>query len=160
MEENINIKPNKNLIKKFKSAYIIYCGVRRPILKRQHPNLLNQEITRLIAKEWKFLNKEEKELYKKLENEGKAKFEKAKEHFEYKYKASRKLRKPVRFRTPYMFFVMKNKDRLNNEEKYLNIENIRELATTWKNMSEEEKEPYIQLSKDDKERYQHFRKLN
>src|SRR5690242_903545 len=98
-------------IKKYKSAYIIFSTEKRKILRTKFPNLKNSEITKLIAKEWKSLDDFLKEEYYKKEKKEKEIFDQMKKENNavYSYSKSNKIKKPVRFRTPYMFFMMSNK---------------------------------------------------
>jgi hypothetical protein len=153
-------KTNKTSVerkfKKFRSAYILFSLDCRRELKKEFPDYSNPELTKMIAAEWKSLDITRKQVYFLKEREEKENFERKKKEnkIEYKYNKNEKMKKPVRFRTPYMFYIMDHKLFLNNKDKYKNIELIKKLSDKWKSMSHEEKLPYIEKSNSDKKRYQ------
>jgi len=148
-------KPQQNL-KKFRSAYILFSLDRRKELKKKYPEYGNPELTKMIAAEWKTLDISQKQIYYLKEKEEKIIFEQFKKEnqIEYKYNKNENYKKPLRFRTPYMFYIMDHKLYLNNKDKYQNIEFIRKLSEKWKAMTIAEKQPYIEKSNSDKKRYE------
>jgi hypothetical protein len=142
--------------KKFRSAYILFSLDYRQELKLRYPSYGNPELTKMIAKEWKNLDIMRKQEYYLKEKAEKDNFERKKkeDHIVYKYNKNDKMKKPIRFRTPYMFYIMDHKLFLNNKDKYKNIELIKRLSEKWKTMNEEEKAPYVEKSILDKKRYQ------
>jgi hypothetical protein len=151
----MKVKSEESPIKKFKSAYILFTADRRPLIQNQNPNLTNsREITKLIALEWKSLPDEQKAVYKEKEKAEREKFNSQKENEkinQYKYKKYKKLKKPVRYRTPYMLFVKAQKESFKGISSSTNMSN---LSRQWHSMTEEEKKPYVILSQEDKKRYQ------
>jgi hypothetical protein len=142
------------IIKKYKSAYILYTEERRPFIKQQYPKLINsRDITRLIAQEWKNLGDADKLKYKEKEKKEKEQFERLKmenKTIRYTYTKYRKPRKPVRHRTPYMFFIKDKKETFKGKS---NIANMTELSEQWRLMQDVEKIQYIKQSEEDKKRY-------
>jgi hypothetical protein len=163
-EANIVIQNDNNMqspkksehIKKFKSAYILYSTEKRRELKQLHPMMGNPELTKMIAKEWKSIPAEEKEKYYEMEKEEKNKFAKMKQDssMRYTYNKGDRMKKPVRFRTAYMFYIMEHKNFLNSKDKYINIELIKRLSQKWGKMTDEEKQPYFEKAKNDRKRYE------
>jgi hypothetical protein len=163
---NLIIKPEKQnsksskteteqKLKKFRSAYILFSLEYRKELQKKYPNHGNPELTKMIAAEWKSLDISQKQIFYLKEKEEKENFEKKKreDNIDYKYNKNEKMKKPIRFRTPYMFYIMDHKFFLNNKDKYKNIELIKKLSEKWKAMTETEKLPYIDKSIADKQRY-------
>jgi hypothetical protein len=147
------MKESENTIKKYKTAYILYTIERRPIIKQQHPYLRNsRDITKIIADEWNSLPEEVKQKYREREKDEREIFERSKRNgdIKYRYKTFKRLKKPIRFRTPYMLFVRDNKANFKSSG---TVETMANLSRIWRNMSDEEKKPYIVLSDDDKKRY-------
>ena len=144
-------------IRKFKSAYIIFSSEERKILKEKFPELGNPSLTKMIAQKWKILNDFEKQKYYEEEKIEKQKFAYLKEslNLKYKYKKSEKLKKPIRFRTAYMFYIMDHKIYLNNKDKYKNIHFIKLLSQKWKSMNYEQKKIYNEKANLDKKRYEY-----
>lgn len=141
-------------LKKFKSAYILFSSDHRKQLQKNHPGAKNSEITKMLGHEWKTLDSSTKALYYAKEKEEKEKFNKMKQVNSggYKYEKNQKNKVPLRFRTPYMFFIMHHKEQLNQLNKHENIRMIKELSAKWKTMTDEEKKPFIDLSEQDKVR--------
>lgn len=146
------INPRINL-KKYNSAYIIFSLEQRPKIKEANINLSTQNITKLIAEKWNSLNKEEKEVFIQKEIEEKNKFNDSKKIKNYSYK-KKLIKKPVRIRTPYMFFIQNHKSLIRNSSQYQNIEVIKDLSLKWNNMNNIDKLKYIKLSEKDKKRYE------
>jgi hypothetical protein len=142
-------------IKKYKTAYILYTMERRPVLKKQNPNIKNsRDITKQIAKEWNTMPEEIKKQYRERERHEREIFETQKRESagasRYRYKTYKKIRKPLRWRTPYMFFVRHNKPTFKGQS---NLENMASLSRQWRLMNNEEKLPFVVLSNEDKKRY-------
>ena len=141
-----------NMIKKYKSAYMFFTQENAQKYKKMYPNLLFREIFKIIGTEWKNLKESSKKMYYDLEKKSKEIFEKNKEKSVYKYtKKKIKIKKPKKKRTPFMFFLKENKDKIDKTNCILSLKKIGEL---WKDMKEDEKEEYLQKAKEDEKRYQ------
>jgi hypothetical protein len=151
-----NEDKNKNSIltvKKYKSAYILFSLEQRPKIKEANSDLSTQNITKIIADKWNSLDKESKEKYFNKEIEEKNKFNNLKISKKYTYN-KKLIKKPVRIRTPYMFFIQCHKSLIKNENQYRNIQVIKDLSIKWNKMDKNEKQKYIKLSEKDKKRYE------
>ncbi len=115
----------------------------------------NNVLTKKIAFLWKSISINEKQIYFKKEKEEKEVFEMKKRDsgLNYKYKKCEKLKRPIRFRTPYMFYVKEHKYNMQNKEKFENIEYIKSISELWKKMKYDEKLNYTNLAIEDKKRY-------
>lgn len=181
--ENINYYPHENSVKenklkKYRTAYIIFCTEIRSKLKKaeieesefysknlkekfvtlfvehKKENFNNNVIIRKIAEIWAKCSYEDKKEFYDREKKEKEIFENKKQlGLDYKYSKSQRFKKPIRFRTPYMFFIKEHKQNLQNKDKLENIKYIRNISVTWKKMSNEEKQKFISLAQEDKKRY-------
>ena len=143
-----------NVMKRCKNAYIIYTMERRKALKILYPNMNSKDLVKLIAEEWKNLSMQEKEFYKEKEIKERESYDKNKLNSKVGVKYKRKpLKKPLRFRTPFMFYLMDVKGTLKDISVSQTIERLREIGAKWRVMSHDEKKIYIEKSKFDKERY-------
>lgn len=62
---------------------------------------------------------------------------------------------PKRPMTAFMYYTKENRSIVKEEDESLGFADIaRELGSRWKNLDEEEKEPYLEMAAEDKERYQ------
>jgi len=144
-----------SIIKRCKNAYILYTIKRRKELSELYPHLSNIELVKKIAFEWRNLPFEEKEVYKQKELKDREEFNLSKSNLNtnIKYK-TRILKRPLRFRTPFMFYLQDNKGVLSKEKNSTtNVDKLREIGAKWKSMSLVDKKNYIEKAKKDKERY-------
>ena len=140
------------MIKKYKSAYMFFTQENSQKYKKIYPNLSFREIFKIIGTEWNSLKESSKKKYYDLEKKSKEIFEKNKEKSVYKYtKKKIKIKKPIKKRTPFMLYLRDNKDRIDKDNC---IESLKKIGELWKSMTNDEKEEYIQKSKDDEVRYQ------
>ena len=140
------------MIKKYKSAYMFFTQENSQKYKKIYPNLSFREIFKIIGTEWNSLKESSKKKYYDLEKKSKEIFEKNKEKSVYKYtKKKTKIKKPIKKRTPFMLYLRDNKDRIDKDNC---IESLKKIGELWKSMTNDEKEEYIQKSKDDEVRYQ------
>jgi hypothetical protein len=169
---------NKERIKKYKSAYIIFCTEIRNKLKSEYyknfkleeldkylniffdENKLkkynNNELTLKIADFWNKCPLNEKEYFFAKEKEEKEIFEEKKQklNIDYKYPKCVKFKKPIRFRTAYMYYLKEHKEKLQSKDRLKNIEYIRTISNKWNEMTIEEKDKFNKLAIDDKIRYE------
>ena len=163
-------------IKKFKSAYILFFSeLRKKFKKAEYENLItkdlnenflnlynenkiakfkNNEMTKKLSDLWKNCNEDDKKYFYEREKIEKEIFENLKSKgIDYKYSKCEKYKKPIRFRTPYMFFIKEHKENMQNLDKFENIEYIRYISNIWVNMTAEEKQKFTILALEDKKRY-------
>jgi hypothetical protein len=69
------VKVVENKIKKPISAYVIFSNLNRAKVKENNPKVAPTEIMALLGKTWKSLSDKEKEKYKKLAEEDKARYQ-------------------------------------------------------------------------------------
>ncbi|XP_021483058.1 transcription factor A, mitochondrial [Meriones unguiculatus] len=164
-----------NYPKKPMSSYLRFSTEQLPRFKAQYPDIRLIDLVRKIAAVWRDLPEQEKEVY---ETDFKAEWEKYKEAVtrfkaqlspsqlkllekDLKQKRMKRkailrkkeltvLGKPKRPRSAYNIYVAESFP--ESKEKTVQAK-MKSINQTWKNMSDEEKESYFQLAKDDKIRY-------
>ena len=117
-------------IKKYKSAYIFFTQEKIQKYKKLYPNLLYRDIFKLIGEEWKNLKENSRKKYYDLEKQSKDIFEKNKEKSNYNYSIKKKkIKKPIRNRTPFMLYLHENKEKIDKNNCVLSLKKIGEM---WK----------------------------
>ena len=145
MAKKIGIK-----IKKFKSAYIFFSEEKSKEYKKINPSISPRELFRLIGKNWKSLANNKKRKYYDLEEKSRKYFMECKNVFPYNYNKSKVVKKPKRYRTPFMIYLHENKEKIDKSN---SVTSLKLIGSTWKNMSKNKKQIYIDKSEKDKERY-------
>jgi len=70
-------------------------------------------------------------------------------------KKEKDLNAPKRPKTAYIFYCSDQRAKVKEEDPSLKFGDIaKKLSSQWKEMSEEEKDPYVKMAQQDKERYQ------
>jgi len=149
---NINAEDNKQNLEDSLADKILQLYKETKINK-----IPNNVLTKQIAFLWKNCSDNEKKIYYDKEKKEKINFESSKKQcgFNYKYKKCEKFKKPIRFRTPYMFFVKEHKKNMQKKGKFENIEYIRSISENWKKMQKEEKQKFYNMANEDKKRYEY-----
>ena len=138
--------------KKCRTSYIFFCCEQREKLKRDEPTLSTTQIVSKLASLWRNLKEEDKQKYKKMSEDDKKRYEKEMGSFVPDNKPV--VDKPKRPLTSYLFFCNETRDLVKKEHPDFSGKQITtELGKRWKQLSDEEKQPYIEKQKLDKERY-------
>lgn len=116
------------------SAYILFSNAIRPQLKEGNPDTKPRDIMRMIAEKWRAMSLDDKKEY-----QDEAASKKKKE-------VPEKIKKPI---TAYIFF---SKDTFKTTTGTFKERTV-EVASKWKALSDEEKQPYIELAEKDIQRY-------
>ncbi|XP_066098558.1 transcription factor A, mitochondrial [Saccopteryx bilineata] len=161
--------------KKPMSSYVRFSKEKLPIFKAQNPDARNSELIKKIAELWRTLPDSEKKIY---EDAYKADWQAYKEEInriqeqltptqrvslekELIQKRSKKksimkkreltlLGKPKRPRSAYNIYVAERFQEAKDGTVQLKLKSVNE---SWKNLSNSQKQVYIQLAEDDKNRY-------
>ncbi len=83
-------KKDKNAPKKAISAFFFYNKERRPILKKEQPNLDNKEIIKTMSNEWNALSEDKKKPYVAKAEADKKRYAKEKEEYDKTHKVEKK----------------------------------------------------------------------
>lgn len=137
-------------IKRPLSAYILFCKEQIPEYKIKYPHLIVRQLFKLVASEWKELK--DKTKYKQMEEEHKKQFYESKKSKSYKYRISQKIKRPIRYRTPFNLFL-KDKKGIFEQANCTPAKLVQDLAKAWNSMSQEAKAPYFDKALQDKLRY-------
>lgn len=144
------VKKDGSKIKKYKSAYIFFSEEKSKEYKKINPNFSQKEVFKLIGKDWKSLAKIKKKKYYDLEEKSRKQFNECKIFNPYNYNKSKIVKKPKRYRTPFMIYLHENKKKIDKSN---SVPSLKSLGSTWKNMSKYKKQIYMNKSEKDKERY-------
>jgi hypothetical protein len=129
-----------------KSAYQYYVSDKMHDVKEHHPDMKLPDLTREVAKQWKQCSDEEKQPYVDQSNEDKAK----KEDERKKEKSD----KPKRPTTAYLIFSNDNRDSIKEKNPNMKVTDIAKvLGGMWREMGDDEKQPYVDRAEQEKERY-------
>ena len=135
---------------------MLFGNDRRDDIYAGNPTLSQAEIMKIIAEEWRALPKELKDHYKQKSQEEKQLLEAS----EYGPRKLRKIlddddrRKPKKAMSAYLWFVQEYQPQVIKMNPNIHFNDVMKLVgEKWKLMSNEEKEPYVELSKLDQKRY-------
>ncbi|EFO96476.1 hypothetical protein CRE_20975 [Caenorhabditis remanei] len=126
-----------------KSAYLLYCDAKRPTIRRENPYLRNNELSKIIASHWKRATSHEKLPF----------VTEAKRLKSIQKKYFGEIQKPF---NAYLIWIDEQRKELKNrdQEKAQRKTIVSELAAKWKTMSMDEKLPYLEQERIQKEEYQ------
>ena len=147
-------KKDPNSPKKWRTSYIFFCSEHREKLKTDEPALSTTQIVSKLATIWRNLKDEDKQKYEKMAIEDKKRYEKEMEQYNPEKSQIDKPVIPKRPLTSYLFFCNETRDIIKKENPLLLGKQITtELGKRWKQLSDEEKNPYVEKQKLDRERY-------
>jgi hypothetical protein len=153
-----------NAPKRAKTSYIIFCVNKRQEISESNPNLSAKEIIQELGNMWRSLSDEEKIEYVTLSNKDKHRYEEEMKLYvptnkEQKTQKDKNLSGPKKGLSAYIFFCKKIRDSVKKENPHLNTKEITSaLGKKWMSLSEKEKEPYIKLAYEDKNRFEDEKK--
>ncbi|KAK8803596.1 hypothetical protein WA158_001290 [Blastocystis sp. Blastoise] len=151
--------------KKPLTPYIFYSKEMRDAVKDSlDPNSKVTDIIKAIANKWKALSEEEKEPYNKKASEDKDRYSREMDAYDgpmqipINNKKNRKNSKhpdaPKRAMSPFLFFSKERRPQLKEQHADMKITEISTiLGRMWRDLTDEEKLPYLESSKEDRTRY-------
>lgn len=164
-------KKDPNAPKRACSAYLFYASAIRPAVKEEFPDLSFGETQKKIAEKYKELTEDEKSKYEDMAATDRQRYEREMENYTPPSDDSdsdsdsdsdvpkRKKRKkkdpnaPKRASSAYMFFVKENRAKVKEENPDLSFGELGKLmGEKYRNLTEEEKKPYLEAAEQDKER--------
>jgi hypothetical protein len=133
-------------IKRSMSAYVLFGNERREQIVRQHgPGLKVTEVVKLIAAEWRKMNKQEKSRFKDLAKEDKLRFQtelnqlKTLDGRQPDDSHQLQLERPKKPLTPYMLFVRETRKIVVDTMPHVRSLNImKEVGRNWKTITNKE----------------------
>ncbi|CAI2367157.1 unnamed protein product [Moneuplotes crassus] len=147
-------------------AFFFFQREQLPKYKEQNPNLSHRECVKKMGEMWRGLSETEKQPYIDQEKQDKARYLKEKELYMQENKGSiwdkskqvrtRKQRKgPIRAWPPFFYFHKQRRGEIKEENPTLNHrEIVAKLGAEWRALSDEQKKPFVELSKQDELRYE------
>jgi hypothetical protein len=158
------MKVKKSQPKKVRSAYLYFTMEKRASFKEAHPDKDFGGLTKLVADDWKKLTPAQKKKYEKLQEEDRKRFETEMKNYkrptdeELDADEPRKKQKtgPKRPNSAYLFYTQAERAKItaaggNKDRAFADI--TKEIATSWKALSERERAKYQEMAKADQDRY-------
>lgn len=138
-----------------KSAYMFFLGEFRKQFGKEHPGTPASQMAICAGEAWRSMTTEDKAKYNALSEEDKERYAREAKDFEASTK-SEKVRRP---RGPFLFFLEDYKcayQTLSQGGQKMTV--MTKLASErWKNMTSEEKQPYVEKAKASKEEYRNLK---
>jgi len=150
-------KPIKdiNRPKKASTAYILFSNEMRQQVKASNPEMKSNQLMTELGRLWKLLTDDQKAVYNTKFEEEKARY--AQEMASYSPPVVQEAPKKVELKKPmnaYVVFCKEKRFQLMAENPTMKFGEITKvLADKWKSISEEEKQPYIKSSEEQRLAY-------
>ena len=166
---------DENAPKRPKSGYMFYCEKKRPQIKAANPEFKVPQISKALGESWKSASPDTKAKYNKKSEQDKARYNSEKADYTRpsddelsKQKINQKKRgkpsgtkkrtkpegAPTRGKSSYVFFCADKRAEVKDANPDLKpTEIISELARLWKELADEDKQPYIDQAAEAKELY-------
>ena len=150
------------------SAWIYFCQDRRADIVSENPALGFGDICKALASIWAGMSEEQKSVYKERAAQDMKRYEKFRANFSdtqkkylrryRKYRKERRKNHPKTALSPYMCFVKAKRAEIvanqDTDTPLTSFEDIgRLLGKTWKDLSVADRQPYLELAKQDRSRY-------
>ena len=162
-------KKDVNAPKKNVSAWILFCKVERPKVKKEFPNMPPKEVMTELAKRWK-IAKEDEDVLKEFAQgakKDKERYEEEKKDYvspvesdeeektpKKKSKKVKAVGEPTRPKSAWLFFCEDERKKLAKEEDAPKGKDIlKELGIRWKDVRDKKKNKFIKLAAQEKEQY-------
>ena len=160
----LRCKSRRSVIRKPKSPWIIFCNEHRAELIKNDPTLSFGDICKIAGVKWRSMTGEEKQNYVTQSKADRKRYEEQLKNltpeqrrivraWRKKRKDQKKLR-PKPALSPYMFFVCETRNKVAEAHKTAQFPDIgRMLGQMWNSMTDSEKQPFFDKSKQDRVRY-------
>tara|TARA_A100001015_G_scaffold147430_1_gene163477 strand:+ start:764 stop:1243 length:480 start_codon:yes stop_codon:yes gene_type:complete len=128
------------------TAFMRFSTFKRSELKKKHSDLSMTELSKLIGEAWRNASDEEKRPHQE---------QAAEDHEEYRVKMEKyKEMKPKRPRTAYAFYMKINRQSIANKYPDKNPRELMQyVAAAWKACGTTEKDKYIKMAAEDRQRW-------
>merc|ERR1711988_1365795 len=154
------MKKNPDAPKRGKSAYILFSIERREIVKEQlGPDAKVQEIMKKVALDWRELPEEEKKPWEEKSVQDKARYDQELANYSGPLKIPNRRPKrlagaPKRGMSAFLMFSQVMRPQLRDEmPDKRNIEISKMLGEEWKELTDDDKKPWVQKADEDAIRY-------
>jgi len=145
--------------KRFRSSYICFFTDQRANIREMlGPNATIHTISKRSAEMWKNLPADQKQHWEEVAAKDKERFMKEKASYTGPWQVRKRTRKdpsaPKRPMSAFLCFALKERPKIKQKNPEMaNTDVSRLLGEVWRAASEEEKRPYIEKEKNDRERY-------
>jgi hypothetical protein len=147
--------------KRGKTSYIFFCVKKRNEIKESYPDMSAKEIIKELGKVWRSLSDDEKETYVNMSVKDRNRYEEeisnyvAPTNIGFLNPKKTKRSGPKRGLTAYIYFCKDHRDTLKEEQPELSTKEITTgLGKKWKELTDDEKVPFVKLAANDKTRYE------
>lgn len=144
--------------KRGKSSYIYFCVEKREEIKNANPDMSATEIIKELGRVWREDTSEnDKARYAKMSSEDKLRYEDAMKDYTPNIVPSNEKKQsgPKRGLSSYIFFCKEHREKLKKDKPDLTTKEITaELGKLWRELTDNEREPYNKLAETDKVRYE------
>lgn len=157
------VKPKKdpNAPKKPVSSYICFCNELRDSVRQKNPAMSITYIAKELGKMWGLLSTKDKVKYENMAKKDKERYETAMtsytppegmETVQTKGRSKKERTGPKKPVNAYMYFGQVTREKLKNTVDPKDM--MSEIAKKWKELSPDQKRPFEEQAKKDKERYE------
>eukprot|EP01050_Picozoa_sp_SAG11_P025665 SAG11_NODE_5870_length_1444_cov_1.449814_1_plen_163_part_00 len=154
-------KKDPDAPKRGMSAFMFYSVKRRPQLKAQNPDWAFGEFAKAIGAEWAGMSDKQKKPYNNQAAKDKQRYLDEMEDYEApsdddepKKRKKKDPNAPKRAMTAFMFYSIERRPQLKEEHPdWAFGEFGKQIGMEWREMSDDDKEPYTDQAAADKERY-------
>jgi len=148
-KKQLKKKEKEGFPKRGMPAFMCFSNEKRSLIKQQNPNMKFVDVAKLLGNMWKKLSSDEKQIYFEISRKDHIRYNEEKQIYE-----KNKPPKIKRAKSPYIFFTLEKREDIKSENQDLSFGEItRKLAELWKNMDENQKQKYVEMSNEDKLRY-------
>jgi len=165
------VKPKKlpskrSILRGRRSPWIYFCRAKRDDTLKQHPEAKFGDICRYLGPVWRAMTAEEKRPYVEMSMQDKTRYDTEKStmdpekkkmlnRIKLKQKRLRREKGPKASLSAYMFFVIHTRPKIATAHPDFKFVDIgKKLGEMWSQMDDMAKAPYVEMSKEDKMRYQ------
>jgi HMG (high mobility group) box len=144
-----------NLPKRFTGAYFYYSNAALSKVKEDNKDLTHQQAIKVVANQWNNLSDAEKKPFLKLEKKDRARYEQEmKDYTPSEGFTKKKAKDPNRIKkysNAYIHFTREKRPELHD---IASKDIMAEMGKLWKALSEEDRVPYVEQAKAEKEAYE------
>lgn len=153
-EKKTNNKKLKdpNAPKKPTSAYIYFCNDKRPVVKKQNPDMKVTEIVSKLGKEWKSISKKESAAYHTKAEKDKQRYMKEMESYVPPAGLVQKKESKVRHRSGYQIFCDEERPKVKKQHPDMKGKEVLSLlGQKWSSLTDKQKTKYKDMAQTEKE---------
>ena len=154
LQKKLASRRDPNLPKRFVGAYLYFSNTELPKVKESHKDLTHQERLKIVSERWNSLSDSKKKPFLEMEKKDRDRYEKEmKDYTPSEGFAKKTLKDPNRIKkysNAYIHFTKAKRPELKEMD---SKEIISEMGRLWKELSEEDRAPYYEAAKKEKEDY-------